>query len=134
MSGISSSSRGSCHTAAPPSASWPERPSAAANTGFLVSGQLSLLPLLNRLTHSTPAEMNASPSAPLLVWDLSVQLHWLTGLQHKTPAEMNASPSPALMAWNAIRVLCSEEEQYRVMVVPGRWSWPSMIAISRAML
>ena len=31
-----------------------------------------------------------------------------------TPAEMNTSPSPALMAWNAIRVVCSDEEQYRV--------------------
>jgi hypothetical protein len=29
------------------------------------------------------------------------------------------SPSPALMAWKAIRVLCSEDEQYLVMVVPG---------------
>ena len=28
-----------------------------------------------------------------------------------TPAEMNASPSPALMAWNAMRVVCSDEEQ-----------------------
>ena len=28
-----------------------------------------------------------------------------------TPAEMNASPSPALIAWNAIRVVCTEEEQ-----------------------
>ena len=56
------------------------RSSAAANTGFLVSGQPSLLPLANRLTHSTPAEMKTSPS-------------------------------PALIAWNAIRVVCSEEEQ-----------------------
>ena len=28
-----------------------------------------------------------------------------------TPAEMNTSPSPALMAWNAIRDVCTEEEQ-----------------------
>ena len=76
---------------APPSASLPLRSSAAANTGFLVSGQLSLLPLPNRLTHSTPAEMNASPS-------------------------------PALIAWKAIRVVCSDDEQYRVIVVPGRLS------------
>ena len=53
-----------------------------------MSGQLSLLPFANRLTHSTPAEMNASPS-------------------------------PALMAWYAIRVVCSEDEQYLVTVVPG---------------
>ena len=62
---------------------------ASANRGFLVSGSESLLPLTNLLTHSTPAEMNASPS-------------------------------PALMAWNAIRVVCSDDEQYRLTVVPGR--------------
>ena len=28
-----------------------------------------------------------------------------------TPAEMNTSPSPALIAWNAIRVVCSDDEQ-----------------------
>ncbi len=39
-----------------------------------------------------------------------------------TPAETNTSPSPALIAWNAIRVVCTEEEQYRVTVAPGRWS------------
>ena len=54
-----------------------------------MSGQESLLPLANLLTHSTPAEMYTSPS-------------------------------PALMAWNAIRVVCSEDEQYRLTVVPGR--------------
>ena len=37
-----------------------------------------------------------------------------------TPAEMKTSPSPALIAWNAIRVVCSDDEQYRVTVVPGR--------------
>ena len=56
-----------------------------------MSGQLSLLPLAYLLTHSTPAEMNASPS-------------------------------PALIAWNAIRVVCTEDAQYLVIVVPGRWS------------
>ncbi|CFS55591.1 Uncharacterised protein [Mycobacterium tuberculosis] len=39
-----------------------------------------------------------------------------------TPAEMNASPSPALIAWKAIRVVCSDDEQYRLTVVPGRKS------------
>ena len=39
-----------------------------------------------------------------------------------TPAEMNTSPSPALIAWNAIRVVCSDDEQYRLTVVPGRKS------------
>jgi hypothetical protein len=28
-----------------------------------------------------------------------------------TPAETKTSPSPDLMAWNAIRVVCTEEEQ-----------------------
>ncbi len=54
-----------------------------------MSGSESLLPLTNLLTHSTPAEMYASPS-------------------------------PALMAWNAIRMVCSDDEQYRLTVVPGR--------------
>lgn len=39
-----------------------------------------------------------------------------------TPAEMKTSPSPALIAWNAIRVVCRLDEQYRVIVQPGRWS------------
>ena len=39
-----------------------------------------------------------------------------------TPAEMNTSPSPARMACIAIRVVCSEDAQYRVMVAPGRKS------------
>ena len=51
-----------------------------------------------------------------------------------TPAEMKQSPSPALIAWKAIRVVCSDDEQYRVMVVPGRWSKPSMTATTRPML
>src|SRR5215471_3768244 len=103
MSGTAPSWRGSRQTgvSAPDRAS--VRASAPVNTGFLVSGQLSLLPLANRLTHSTPAEMNTSPS-------------------------------PALMAWKAIRVVCSDDEQYRVTVVPGRWSNPSMTATTRAML
>ncbi|CNK13206.1 Uncharacterised protein [Mycobacterium tuberculosis] len=68
-----------------------ERSCAASNSGFLVSGRESELPLANRDTVSTPAEMNASPS-------------------------------PALIAWNAIRVVCSDDEQYRLTVVPGRKS------------
>ena len=51
-----------------------------------------------------------------------------------TPAEMNACPSPALMAWNAIRVVCNDDEQYRFTVVPGRKSYPSSTATTRAML
>ena len=37
-----------------------------------------------------------------------------------TPAETKTSPSPALIACSAIRVVCSDDEQYRVIVVPGR--------------
>src|SRR5438309_2365442 len=47
---------------------------------------------------------------------------------------MKQSPSPALIAWNAIRVVCSDDEQYRVMVVPGRLSKPSITATTRPML
>ena len=36
-----------------------------------------------------------------------------------TPAETNTSPSPALMACIAMRVVCSDDEQYRLTVVPG---------------
>ena len=53
---------------------------------------------------------------------------------HSTPAEMNTSPSPALIAWYAIRVVCSDEEQYLLTVVPGTSSRPSSTATTRAML
>jgi len=55
-------------------------------------------------------------------------------LTHSTPPEMNTSPSPALIAWNAIRVDCSEDEQYRVIVAPGSESSPSITATTRARL
>ena len=45
-----------------------------------------------------------------------------TATPSRRPAEMNALPSPALIAWNAIRVVCSDDEQYRFTVVPGRKS------------
>ncbi len=51
-----------------------------------------------------------------------------------TPAEMKASPSPALIAWKAIREVCSDDEQYRLTVVPGRKSKPSSTATTRARL
>jgi len=35
---------------------------------------------------------------------------------------MKISPSPALIAWKAIRVVCTEEAQKRLIVEPGRWS------------
>ena len=47
---------------------------------------------------------------------------------------MNALPSAALIAWNAIRVVCSDDEQYRFTVVPGRKSYPSSTATARPML
>ena len=36
-----------------------------------------------------------------------------------TPAAMYVSPSPALIAWKAMRIVCSEEAQKRLTVVPG---------------
>ena len=80
MSGMTPSARGSCHGSAPPSAVCLVRARASSKTGFWVSGWLSELPLTNRETVSTPAEMNTSPS-------------------------------PALIAWNAIREVCTLEEQ-----------------------
>ena len=56
------------------------RSCASSNSAFLVSGGPSGVPMPNRDTVSTPAEMNTSPS-------------------------------PALIAWNAIRVVCSDDEQ-----------------------
>src|SRR6516165_7203485 len=103
MSGTSPTARGLCQDGASAAAVAAVRDCAASNTGFLVSGQLSLDPFTLRDTHSTPAEMNTSPS-------------------------------PALIAWKAIRVVCNDEEQYRLTVVPGRWSWPSSTATTRAML
>ena len=79
------------------------RACASSNTGLSVSGSESLLPLACRLTISTPAETNTSPS-------------------------------PALIACMAIRVVCSDDAQYRVTVVPGRWSKPSRTATTRPML
>ena len=63
------SPRGSRQTGVPAPARASVRASASSNTGFFVSGQLSLLPLPNRLTHSTPAEMNTSPSPALMAWN-----------------------------------------------------------------
>ncbi len=91
MSGNSPSERGSCQDGESAATVSAVRPSAGPNSGLRVSGSVSLEPFTLRDTHSTPAEMNTSPS-------------------------------PALIAWNAILVVCSEEEQYRLTVVPGRWS------------
>src|SRR5262250_2436655 len=52
-------------------------------------------------------------------------------LTHSTPPERKTSPSPDLIAWYAIRVDCSEDEQYLLIVVPGSESKPSMIAATR---
>src|SRR5215472_8253686 len=103
MSGTSPTARGLCQDGASAAAVAAVRACAGSNSEFLVSGQLSLVPFTPRDTHSTPAEMNTSPS-------------------------------PALIAWKAIRVVCSDDEQYRVTVVPGRWSNPSMTATTRPML
>src|SRR3954451_9820176 len=102
-SGSAPSSRGSCQESAPLSAALATAAWAASKRGFWVSGCESELPLTNRDTISTPAEMTTSPS-------------------------------PALIACIAIREVCSDEEQYRVIVVPGRWSMPSRTATIRPML
>ncbi len=52
----------------PPWASFSVRAPASANSGFWVSGRLSELPLTNRDTVSTPAEMKTSPSPALIAW------------------------------------------------------------------
>ena len=75
----------------PPAALSVVRASASAKSGLWVSGHESEVPLANRDTVSTPAEMKTSPS-------------------------------PALIACIAIRVVCKDDEQYRVMVAPGRKS------------
>ncbi len=41
-------------------------------------------------------------------------------LDVSTPPATNTSPSPALMAWAAMRIVCSDDEQYRFTVTPGR--------------
>ena len=66
MSGTSPFSRGSVQVSAPLSAVLATRAWASANLGFWVSGWESLLPLTNRDTISTPAEMNTSPSPALI--------------------------------------------------------------------
>ena len=60
------SSRGSCQPSAPPLAALAVCAQASPNSGFMVSGSESLLPLTCRLTVSTPAEMNTSPSPALI--------------------------------------------------------------------
>jgi hypothetical protein len=43
--------------------------SASSKNGFLVFSPPSDMPWANRLTVSTPAEMNASPSPALIAWN-----------------------------------------------------------------
>src|SRR5215210_818726 len=50
-----------------------------------------------------------------------------------TPPHRNTSPSPALIACPAIRIACSDEEQYRLTVTPGTSS-PARMAETRATL
>src|SRR5215218_7253113 len=47
---------------------------------------------------------------------------------------MNASPSPALIACAAMRIVCSDDEQYRVIVVPGTSSRPARTLTTRPKL
>src|SRR5215510_7957793 len=112
MSGSSPTVRGSCHTGAPPAEREVVRSWALAYLGFC---------------QPPPTSAWASGGSPS-------ELPRAKRDTHSTPAEMNTSPSPALIAWNAIRVVCNDDEQYRVSVAPGRWSYPSRIDTTRAML
>ena len=53
----------------PPSAVFSVRAFASSNSGLLVSGQWSEVPLANRDTVSTPAETKTSPSPALIAWN-----------------------------------------------------------------
>src|SRR5438477_9743470 len=112
MSGSSPSSRGSCQVGAPPCARPPERARAPSNTGFCQSP-----PTIACTAGGSPSEL------PRPYRDT-----------HSTPAETNTSPSPARIACIAIRVVCNDDEQYRVSVAPGRKSYPRSTATTRAML
>ena len=65
-SGSSPASRGSVQVSVPPAARAADLACASAKTGFWVSGIESELPLTNRDTVSTPAEMKTSPSPALI--------------------------------------------------------------------
>ncbi len=53
----------------------------------------------------------ASPNTGFIVSGRLSELPFAKRETVSTPAEMNTSPSPALIAWNAIRVVCTDEEQ-----------------------
>src|SRR2546421_1413984 len=112
MSGSSPSARGSCQVGAPPCARVADRARAPSKTGFCQSP-----PTIACTSGGSPSEL------PRLYRDT-----------HSTPAEMNTSPSPARIACIAIRVVCRDDEQYRVSVAPGRKSYPRSTATTRAML
>ena len=71
---------------------------------------------------SSSVRCRASANTGLVVSGRLSELPFANRDTVSTPAEMNTSPSPALIAWNAIRVVCTDDEQYRVTVAPGRWS------------
>ena len=48
-----------------------------------------------------------------------------------TPAATNTSPSPALMACVAMRMVWSDDEQYRFTVTPGTSGMPAWMAAMR---
>src|SRR3954447_25469685 len=51
-----------------------------------------------------------------------------------TPAQTNASPSLALIACAAMRMACSDDEQYRLTVTPGTSGMSASTAATRATL
>jgi len=56
------------HDSAPPLDRAAVRRAASAKRGFVVSGRLSELPLMKRLTISTPAARKTSPSPARMAW------------------------------------------------------------------
>ena len=59
---------------------------------------------------------------------------WPTAVAGATMRAHPAAASPALMACAAMRMVCSDDEQYRLTVTPGTLSSPERMATTRATL
>src|SRR5580658_5022273 len=85
------------------------------------------------VTAGLRAAVRASASANIGLWGpVSEAPNWKR-LTVSTPPARNTSPSPALMAWAAMRMVWSDDEQYRLTVTPGT-STPARRAATRATL
>ena len=78
---------------------------------------------------------SALPACSLGFWVSGWSQNFPSGerVLDSTPTHRNAEPSSALMAWKAIRTACSDDEQYRLTVVPGAPT-PARIEMIRARL